>query len=181
MLSNQGGRIVHWRLLDHLDENGDPLDLIPTSTAGNQPTPFLLDLGDADLTARATNALYAVTGATGATGRVDVSGAPVAVQFEFEDAGGLVVRKSLTFTPDSYLVRFSASATNAGQVLNPGVRWGPGLSAAGASTSGGGFFGSRAGRPEAIYFQNDDVERVAFDNLAEAASRPGSLPVCRHR
>ena len=172
VFSNQGARLTHWRLREYLNDAGEPLDLVPGRVAPNQPTPFTLRVDDAALTARLNDAVYRASGYTG--GRIDARGAPATLVFEFEDSAGLMVRKTFTFEPDSYIVTFSASVTDGGRELTPAVVWGPGLSDAGAA-GGGGFFSRYARPPEAIYFVDDGVERVAFDAIAEQPAYDGAF------
>jgi len=171
VFTNEGARLTHWRLRDYLNEAGEPLDLVPQLVPG-QPTPFALQLDDAGLNARVNDAFYQVTG--DANGRVDGTAAPVTLTFEFEDTAGLAVRKTFAFEPDSYIVTFSSSVRDGDRVLNPAVHWGPGLSDEGAR-EGGGFFSRYARPPEAIYFLDEDVERVRFNNIAEAPGYDGTF------
>src|ERR1051325_10220676 len=69
VFTNRGARVLHWRLKDYRDDNGDPVDLVPSSVAADQLTPFALRLDDAMLTTRVNGALFRVTGDAG--GRVD--------------------------------------------------------------------------------------------------------------
>jgi YidC/Oxa1 family membrane protein insertase len=45
-LSNRGGRIIHWRLRDYRDGQGQPVDLVPSALPLDQPTPFSLRVDD---------------------------------------------------------------------------------------------------------------------------------------
>jgi YidC/Oxa1 family membrane protein insertase len=172
VFSNQGARITNWRLHEHLNDDGELLDLVPRPVAPDQAMPFSLRLDDPALTARVNDAVYRVSGDT--RGRVDATTGSANLVFEFEDAAGLVVRKNFAFEPDSYVVTFSVSVTDGTRALTPAVRWGPGLSDEGAA-GGGGFLTRYARPPEAIYFLDDDVERVAFDNIAEQPVYDGTF------
>jgi YidC/Oxa1 family membrane protein insertase len=172
VFSNRGAQLTNWRLRDYLIDTGESLDLVPTRLTPDQATPFSLRVDDAAVTARLGNAIYRVSGDTG--GRVDASTGPATLVFEFEDSAGLAVRKTFVFEPESYVVTFSTTVSAGGQTLNPAVRWGPGLSDAGA-TAGGGFFTNYSRPPEAIYFLDGDVERVSFDNISEAPVYEGAF------
>jgi hypothetical protein len=39
--------VVHWRLKDYRDDNGNPVDLVPSSVPADQLSPFALRLDDA--------------------------------------------------------------------------------------------------------------------------------------
>jgi YidC/Oxa1 family membrane protein insertase len=171
VFSNEGATLTGWRVLDHFNDAGEPLDLVPPTLVDGQPTPFTLTVDDAALTGRLTSGVYRVTGDTG--GRVDATTAPATVVFEYRDAAGLAVRKTFAFEPQGYVVAFSASVTVNGQTLNPAVRWGPGLSEAGAAPGGGLFNYTRP--PAALYYLADGVERLAFGDLTAAPVYEGNF------
>jgi YidC/Oxa1 family membrane protein insertase len=172
VLSNRGGRVLHWRLKDYRDGAGAPVDLIPTGVPADQPRPFTLVVDDAAITNRLNTALYSVTGDIG--GRVDATAEKRAVVFEYQDAAGLHVRKEFRFDPKIFVVAFSSRVMNGGQELNPVVAWGPGLGDAGATAGGGSFFtGNYVQPPQAIYHKDGDVERVAAASVPEQPTIDG--------
>jgi YidC/Oxa1 family membrane protein insertase len=172
-LSNRGGRIVHWRLKQYRDDQGEPVDLVPSAIPADQPTPFSLRVEDEAITRTLNSALYRVTGAT--DGRLDPqTGTPLV--FEFEDASGLRVRKEFRFDPANYVIRFTASVLANGRELNPTVLWGPGLGDIGALSSGGSFFtGNYIQPPRAIFQRDGDVERISIDQLAQQPTHEGQF------
>ncbi len=173
-LSNQGGRVLSWRLKDYKDERGEPLDLVPSAVPIEQPRPFSLRVDDEAITTRLNSAIYRATGDV--NGRVDATSAPATVVFEFEDASGLRARKEFRFDPRNYIVVFSASVTNGGNTLNPAVEWGPGLGDVGATSGGGSFFtGNYVQPPQAIYHRDGSVERLTRDTLLEQPAHEGVL------
>ena len=164
-LTNRGARILHWRLKNYRDSNGEPVDLVPSALPPEQATPFSLRVDDAQITRQLNSAVYRVTGDAG--GRVDARTAEGTLLFEFEDASGLRARKEFRFDPTNYLVTFSATAEQDGKPLNPTVLWGPGLGDIGALTGGGSFFtGNYVQPPQAIFHRDGDVERLAADAVA---------------
>ena len=174
VLSNRGARVIHWRLKEHLDAAGQPVDLIPSTVPANQPSPFTLRVDDEALTRRIGSALYRVSGDTG--GRVDATTNAATVVFEFEDATGLRVRKEFRFDPRNYVVAFSASVANGAATLNPAVLWGPGLGDIGATSGGGSFFtGNYVQPPQAIFEVGTDVSRLAADDFAEQPQQNGQF------
>jgi YidC/Oxa1 family membrane protein insertase len=174
VLTNRGGRIVHWRLKGHFDAGGDPIDLVPSVVPPGEPTPFALRVDDAAISERLNTALYRVAGDAGA--RIDARANGATVVFEFEDESGLRVRKELGFAPDGYLVTFSAAVSQGDQALNPTILWGPGLDDDGAASGGGSFFtGNYVQPPQAIYHRDGDVERLAPDALLEQPAHEGQF------
>jgi YidC/Oxa1 family membrane protein insertase len=172
VLSNRGGRIVHWRLKDYRDAAGAPVDLVPSDVPPDQPRPFTLVVDDAALSSRLNNAVYRVTGDVG--GRVDASSEKKAINFEYQDAAGLHVRKEFRFDPKNFVVAFSSNVMSGGREINPAIAWGPGLSDAGATAGGGSFFtGNYVQAPQAIYHKDGDVERVAASSVQEQPTDDG--------
>ncbi len=174
VLTNQGGRLVHWRLKDYRDTSGHPVDLVPTDLPSDRPTPFSLRLDDPQLTERLNRAIYRVSGDT--DGHVDATRSAATVVFEFQDASGVRVRKELRFDPYNYVVSLSADVTDGQRQLNPYVAWGPGLGDSGATSSGGSFFtGNYVQAPQAIYHRDGKVTRLTSSNLASQPAHEGQF------
>ena len=173
-LSNEGGRIIHWRLKNYRDSLGEPIDLVPSDLPPDQPTPFSLWVDDEQITERLNTALYRVSGDV--AGRVDAQAGEATVLFEFEDASGLRARKELRFDPQNYLIAFSATVENGGVALNPTVLWGPGLADSGAQAGGGSFFtGNYIQPPQGIYHRDGSVERITGGDLREQPIHEGQF------
>ena len=171
--SNRGGTIVHWLLKNHRDEQGQPVDLVPSSLPAEEPSPFALRVPDEATTRRLNTALYSVTGPVG--DRFDATTAAPLV-FEFEDASGLRARKEFRFDPANYVIRFTASVTQNGRELNPTVLWGPGLGDLGALSSGGSFFtGNYVQPPRGIFQRAGEVERLAATDVVEQPVHEGEF------
>jgi YidC/Oxa1 family membrane protein insertase len=174
ILTNRGGRLLHWRLKEYQDGQGNPVDLVPSNVPPEQPRPFSLQVDDPQVTQRLNTAIYRVTGDNG--GRVDATNGAVTVTFEFKDASGLEATKVFRFEPQNYVVGFTATAANSGQPLTPAISWGPGLGDIGATAGGGSFFtGNYVQPPQAIYHRGGDVERVRTDDLAEQPVHDGQF------
>src|SRR5688572_6332637 len=172
VLTNRGGRLLHWRLKDYRD-GGDPVDLVPSNLPADQPKPFSLQVDDPQVTQRLNDAIYRVTGDV--NGRVDAAQNGT-VTFEFQDASGLHARKEFRFDPRNFVVVFSADVMNGAQALNPGIAWGPGLSDAGATSGGGSFFtGNYVQPPQAIYHLAGDVERLSLSDVTELPVHEGQF------
>jgi len=174
VLSNRGGRLLHWRLKEYRDAQGVPVDLVPSNLPANEPAPFSLQADDPQLTRRLNTAIYRVSGDAG--GRLDATQTAGAIAFEYQDASGLHARKEFRFEPTNYVVTFSANATNGTQPVTVGVQWGPGLGDIGATSGGGSFFtGNYVQPPQAIYHLNSDVERLRTDDLTAQPAHEGQF------
>src|SRR6188508_957619 len=46
VLTNRGGRVLHWQLKDYQTPAGQPVDLVPSNTPANQPRPLSLRVRD---------------------------------------------------------------------------------------------------------------------------------------
>ena len=174
VLSNRGGRVLHWRLKGYQDQSGSMVDLVPTEVPADQALPFSLIVEDPGMSQRLNGALYRVSGDT--DGHVDATRQPAQVVFEVQGAGGLHVRKEFSFSPTNYLVTFSAAAMDGTRALQPAIAWGPALGDAGALAAGGSFFtGNYTQPPEAIFHRDGAVERVRADKLGEQGSPEGQF------
>jgi YidC/Oxa1 family membrane protein insertase len=174
VFSNRGGRILHWRLKDYLDGNGEAVDLVPSNLPDDQWKPFSLRVDDGALTDRLNTSLYRASG--DASGHVDARTGFKTLTFEYEDSGGLRARKEFRFEPRTYVVRFTAVVTDSGRVLNPGIAWGPGLGDVGATSGGGSFFtGNYVQPPAAIFHRDGDVERMVSGDLLEQPVHEGQF------
>jgi YidC/Oxa1 family membrane protein insertase len=174
VLTNRGGRVLRWRLKRFQDQNGNPVDLVPTDVPPDQPRPFSLTVNDPALTQRMNNALYRVTGDV--NGRVDATSREATLVFEFVGTGGFHIRKEFVFAPANYVVRFSATTEQDGRALQPAIAWGPALGDAGAMAGGGSFFtGNYIQPPQAIFHRDGDVERLLPDALAEEGPIEGQF------
>jgi YidC/Oxa1 family membrane protein insertase len=172
VLTNRGGRVLHWRLKGFRDQSGKLVDLVPTDVAPDQPRPFSLSVDDQALNQRLNNSLYRVSGDKG--GHVDATSQSARLVFEFQGAGGLHVRKEFSFAPINYIVTFSATVTDGTRALQPAIAWGPALGDAGAIAAGGSYFtGNYTQPPEAIFRRDGDVERVRADKLGDQGSPEG--------
>jgi YidC/Oxa1 family membrane protein insertase len=162
VFTNRGARLKSWRLKNYLDAAGEPQELVPQETAAAYPLPFSLTTSDAALTTTLNTALYRVSGAP-ADG---MAAEPIELVFEYQDDGGLQVRKSISIDPATYLVRIDRSVLRDGSPIATAVDWGPGL----AST-----------RPEASSWVRasggilflDEIERVASDDISAQPVREG--------
>lgn len=175
VLTNRGGRVLHWQLKTYTGTDGQPVDLVPANVPGDQPKPFSLQVSDAQTTQRLNDAIYRVTGDSG--GRVDATTKDATVVFEYQDAAGLRVRKEFRFEPRNYVVGFTADVAMSGTPLNPTIVFGPGLGDLAATSKGGSFLtgGNRVQPPQAIYHRDGKVTRLRQDKLATDAAHEGQF------
>ncbi len=133
VFTNRGAALVSWQLQRYLDDvSGRPVDLVPRDLPPQEPSPFSVAFADPALTARAAAGLYRASAST-----LRLADRAQTLAFEFEDAGGLRVRKEFLFDPASpFVVTVSVDATLAGRPLVPIIRWGPALGGVESSSSG---------------------------------------------
>ena len=172
VLTNRGGMVLHWRLKAFRDQSGNPVDLVPSDVPSDQPRPFSLVVDEPVISQRLNSGMYRVSGDQ--DGHVDATSQAAQIVFEFEDSGGLHVRKEFSFAPTNYIVTFSATASDGPRALTPAIAWGPGLGDAGAVAAGGSFFTGNYTQPaEAIFHRDGSVERVRADKLGEQGTQEG--------
>lgn len=187
-LTNVGGRITSWQLLDHgeygtrrgPDGPGEVLEIVkrpllpetegtPASVAERRlpiddQAPFLplqVMTGDGALDARLRSALHAVS--------VETVGAETTATLRWSDGQGTAVEKKLTFTPDSPLVRLEAKLVVEGRAVPFEIGWGPGIGNPTDAELGNAYFR----RGEAVYHAGGKVRRAAQPK--DAAELPGSV------
>ena len=178
VFTNRGAALVSWELKDYLDDvAGGPIDLVPRNLPEHEPLPFSVAFADPALTARAAAGLYRAS-----RGALRIRDRAETLSFEFEDAGGLRVRKEFRFDPaaNPFLVTVAVEASLSGQALVPIVRWGPALGGVESSSSGLAY---RVGPRGVMYgrVQQDgtlaaeDVERPDASDATERPTYQGLL------
>ncbi len=167
VFTNRGAHLKSWALKRYLDLHKKPQELVPQYLAAGEAKPFELAVDDAAATARMKAALFQLVSGPGEI--IDATQQAQTLVFEFKDAAGLSVRKSFTFEPSSYTVRFTADVTLGDRALNPTVLWGPGI--------GDQIPGADASRyiqkPEAIIVRGDKVQRVAAASIPQQPVQEG--------
>jgi YidC/Oxa1 family membrane protein insertase len=173
VFTNRGARIRHWQLKDYKNDQGEPLDLVPSIVPPPLPLPFSLRVEDPATTAQLNQTLYrhSITigddqqtngGSPAADAPIDASSAGATIVFEMEFAGGTRAKKTFVLAAESYDLLFSADIVRGGETLNPTIDWGPGLGDHIARTPPGSFLSPNYVYPAQLILQtNDDVERIA--------------------
>ncbi len=144
VFSNRGAELLSWQLADYLDE-GQPVELVPRDLPDDEPAPFALAFDDDQLTRLAGAALYRPS-----AGRVRLANRTETLTFDYEDAGGLRIRKTFRFDPAAspYLMTVAVEAALGQEALDPVVRWGPALGGGEHTTAG---FAFRQGPRGVVY------------------------------
>ena len=176
VFTNRGAQLISWQLKDYLEE-GEPVELIPRDLPPAEPAPFLLELGDEQLTHLANTGLYRASAS-----RLRVSDRSETLVFDYEDAAGLRVRKTFGFDPGSgpYLLTVTIEASQREQPLNPVLRWGPALGGVERSASGFAFRQGPRGVIDGRLVENgvpgeEDITRPAADDVAEQSTYQGQM------
>jgi len=166
VFTNQGARLLHWRLKSYRDKSGNLVDLVPSDVPADEMRPFSLRLDDEAIGRRVNSALYRVSGDQNA--HVDATDRTATLTFTFEDSTGVSVSKEFVFDPSSYMVTLTAKVTANGKELLPAMAWGPGLGDVVAGGSSGGFLARNTNQPpEALYYRDGKVERVRADKVED--------------
>jgi len=165
IFSTRGGAIKSWRLKKYLNPAKEPLELVPQDAPAGLPKPLTLSVSDPAISKTLAEALYRPSATA-----IDASTSPQTLTFEYQDAGGLAVRKEFTFDPQSpYVIRVSARVTRGSESLLPTIQWGPAIgSKLEVNTS------SYNAPPRPIYYTDDDVERIGASDVAEIANQQGT-------
>jgi len=161
--SNKGAVLKSWRLKEHFDEEGEPLELISGRSAVIDRFPFILSTNDPDFDMLINNALYTVSN----TDLQLHDGQNGEIRFEYSQEDGTKVEKLFTFIDGRYLFDVQINVWKNGTRIDPRLVWGPGL---GNSSPSGNRFGissgmavSSAGR---ITHLKADARRYNPDNSA---------------
>jgi len=121
--SNKGAVLKSWRLKEHIDEEGNPLELIPGRSAAIDRFPFIITTEDTAFDNLINNAFFSVSHAElrlydGKSGEI---------RFEYSQEDGTKVEKVFRFTDGTYLFDMQINAWKNGVRIDPRLIWGPGL------------------------------------------------------
>jgi len=169
--SNKGAVLKSWRLKEHIDEEGEPLELVSGRAAAIDRYPFILSTDDMDFDLLVNNALFSASNSElrlhdGQTGEI---------RFEYSQEDGTKVEKLFTFTDGSYLFDIQINAWKNGTRIDPRLIWGPGLgnptlaSQKNRFGTTGGIALSSAGRVTHLDERKYNPETSAFNFVSWAA------------
>jgi YidC/Oxa1 family membrane protein insertase len=167
VFTTRGAAIKSWRLKKYRDDSGEPLDLVPRNVPPGRLRPFMLSVDDGALTARLQQALYrpSVDG-------LDTTSSAGQLEFRYQDAAGLSVRKVFAFTPEQpYVLTFTAEVTSGGAAVVPTIEWGPALGDGLSEQS----MGVYSPPPQPIFYRDGDVTRVGTDDIPAYATQEGTF------
>ncbi len=165
VFSARGAALKSWRLKNYQDGVAEPLELIPQNLPG-AVRPFTLEVDDAAVSARLKDALFKPD-----RDAVDVQSSASTLVFEYRDSGGLVARKEFGFDPaQPYVVQFTSTVTQNGNVLQPTILWGPAL---GTGVVYGGM--TYAPSPQPIFYRDGSVSRIAIGDIETHRREQGAF------
>ena len=124
VFTTHGAALKSWKLKRYFDAEHRPLDLVPANIPDSFARPFTLATDDPAVSATLASALFKPSAESLSLGK----GAGT-LEFEYQDASGLIARKTFEFRPDghAYLVRLHASVLIGGKAQPVVVQWGPGV------------------------------------------------------
>jgi YidC/Oxa1 family membrane protein insertase len=175
VFSTRGAVLKSWVLKHYLDNRGKPIDVLPvTTTPSIAAKPFALSTPtDGGLTTRLQQALYKPS-----VDSLTLNDEPGSLTFEYQDAGGLSVKKTFAIQPEGkpYLVRVGINASLNGTRFKPTIHGGAGFGDLERGVKPTGFFASSSYQlPEAIYQKGRDVMRVHFASVAAQPMAEGVM------
>ena len=129
-LTNQGGRVLWWRLPEYTRAEDVPVELVNDNAAKADVLPLQVEIpGDAELSRRIAAALHQHE--IEVTGDDSPEGPGQRISFTWSDGEGLVVRKSLWLPENGYIARIAAEVTRDGKPVEAAVVFASGLSEGG--------------------------------------------------
>ena len=169
--SNKGAVLKSWRLKEHLDEEGEPLELISGRSAAIDRFPFILSTDDPAFDILINSALFS---ASNSELRLH-DGQSGEIRFEYSQEDGTRVEKLFTFTDGSYLIDIQINAWKNGTRIDPRLIWGPGIGNPSLTSQKnrfgitGGMALSSAGRVTHLDERKYNPETSAFNFVSWAA------------
>jgi YidC/Oxa1 family membrane protein insertase len=157
--TNEGARLISWRLRRYRDAAGRPEEMV--APPGRGPRPLDLETGIPEVDERLRTALFQVSTET-LTLRGGEGGE---LTFRFAE-GDLAAEKRLSLPGTGYLVEVSGRVRRGGADLPTRVLWGPGIgNPSEADTEVQGYL-----PPQAVFLSAGQVERVAADKIGASRS-----------
>jgi YidC/Oxa1 family membrane protein insertase len=173
-ITNRGGRLESFVLLDYDSDEGGPLELVLDSYADANRLPLdVLVPADPRTEEAANTALFTVSVDGTATASPRVAAAPdenesTVVVLEWSDGAGAWLRKELRFVDGSYQVELDVAGDLHG-AREAFVALGPGLVAGSADTQ------NRWLTDGAVMFREGELEHLAADDLESPVAIEGEV------
>jgi YidC/Oxa1 family membrane protein insertase len=121
--SNRGASLWSWKLLKHLNDKKEPLELVSPRAAEVGRHPFLLETQEPGVGEAANTGLFRASAL-----RFDLKdGEKGELKFEFSDGNTLKVEKLFVFYGGKYDFDVRVDVWKDGKKIEPRVIWGPGL------------------------------------------------------
>ncbi len=152
-LTNEGGRIVSFKLRDYTSNGGDPLEVLPQFRDGS-PALLTVDLDDADLAQTLNGALYAIERQPVPQGE--------RVEMTWSDGRGLEAHKAFTFHDGGYIVDVEIDVREHGRRLPARLVLGPGFGAQEHQSPSSYYYASQA-----VWNHSGGITRVKKSKLGE--------------
>lgn len=143
--SNKGAVLKSWRLKEHLNEEGEPLELVPSRSAALGLFPFNISTDDPDFDNLINQAFFSVS-------KLELrlfDGQSGEIRFEYSQEDGTKVEKAFIFTDGTYQFDMQITAWKNGMKIDPQLLWGPGLGTPSAMAQG-----SRLGMSNGIAYSS---------------------------
>lgn len=119
--TNKGAALKSWKLKQHLDEEGDPLELVSRDSADISLYPFIIQTGDPDFDQKINSALFKPS-----LTQLDLSpGEEQEIRFQFADDMGNRAEKILVFKGGKYDLDVRVQVWKNNQPVEPSLIWGP--------------------------------------------------------
>lgn len=160
--SNEGARLVSWRLEAFRDDRGAPLEMIRAALGG--PWPLDVETGDREVDAALRSALFQPSIEVVTLGR---EGGQLSFRYA---SGDLEASKELTFRGGDGLVEVRARVRKAGRDLPVRLVWGPGLG--NPTVAEQGVQGYIA--PQGVWFDGRSTHRVVVAGLEAPVGAPAA-------
>lgn len=121
--SNRGASLHSWRLREHLDEQGEGLELVSRRAEEVGKYPFFLDTQDDELDKTANSGLFVPS-----ISRIALeNGETGELKFYYSDGNSIKIEKIFGFTGGTYHFDVRISVWKDGREVEPRIIWGPGI------------------------------------------------------
>jgi YidC/Oxa1 family membrane protein insertase len=173
VFSNRGATLVRWQLKNYFDDARRPIDLVVPNLSPADERAFTLVAEDEDVTQRLRTALFRSSATS-----LDVGQGERRLSFDYEDEGGLAVRKTFEFPPTGhpYLVKFTADVRLRGAAVPVAFSSGLGVGDTARAVGSSSFLSpSYYQAPQAIIVRGRDVQRIPAVQIAAQPVQEGTF------